>query len=139
MAVRRMISINIVNSDVFLSLPKGAQALYCHLLLRADDDGFVNNPRMIMRLVRSTERDLTQLLDEGFLIPFENGVVAITHWRIHNLIRKNRYIPTPYQELLAAMVIKPNGEYAKRPVPAEDGPGTAMVQPTDRQRTAQVR
>ena len=75
MAVRRMFSVNIVNSDAFLELPAGAQALYFHLNMRADDDGFVNSPRGVMRMAGAAEADLQRLIDKGYLLPFDNGVV----------------------------------------------------------------
>ena len=79
MAARRMLAINIVNSDAFLDMPPGAQNLYFHLNMRADDDGFVNNPRMVMRIVGAGDGELAQLLDRGYLLSFDNGVVAVTH------------------------------------------------------------
>ena len=115
MAARRMFSINIVNSDAFLDMPAGTQNLYFHLNMRADDDGFVNNPRMVMRIVGAEETDLALLIRKGYLLSFDNGVVVITHWRVHNLIRKNRYTPTQYPELLSRLTRSPNGEYAFRP------------------------
>ena len=136
---------NIVNSDAFLELPPGAQALYFHLNMRADDDGFVNSPRAVMRMAGASEEDLRLLAERGYLLCFEGGVVAVTHWRVHNLIRKNRYTPTLYQELLSMLTISSDGAYALRGDRTEDrsfeldGQWTASVQPMDGQCTAQVR
>ena len=134
MAVRRMFSISIVDSDVFLDLPPGAQNLYFHLNLRADDDGFVNNPRMVMRIVGAQEEDLAALLERGFLLSFDNGVVAVTHWRVHNRIRKDRYVPTRYREQLSRLSLLPDGAYAELPGPPED-----PWQPDGNQTATQVR
>ncbi len=120
MAVRRMIAVNVVSGDAFLDLPVGAQALYFHLVLQGDDDGFVNSPRGVMRMAGAAEEDLQRLIDKGYLLSFGNGVVAITHWRVHNLIRKDRYTPTRYREQLSALTLTDNGEYVRSP--AEEGP-----------------
>ena len=117
MAVRRMFSKSILCSDGFLRLPASARALYIFLNMYADDDGFVDNPQTIMRLTRTTICDLSRLTEAGFLIPFDNGVVAVTHWRIHNLLRKDRYTPTRYPELLSSLTLT-NGVYSFAPVPA---------------------
>ena len=114
-----MFSVNIVNADAFLELPAGAQALYFHLNMRADDDGFVNSPRGVMRMAGAAEEDLQRLIDKGYLLAFGNGVVAITHWRVHNLLRKNRYTPTLYQELFSMLTFTPEGAYSFRNEAAE--------------------
>lgn len=97
MAERRMFAKTIIDSDLFLDMPQSAQLLYFHLSMRADDDGFINNPRSIMRNVRCNDDDLKLLIAKQFIIPFENGVVVIKHWRIHNYIKSDRYKPTSYQ------------------------------------------
>ena len=97
MAERRMFSKTIIDSDVFLDMPLSAQALYFHLSMRADDDGFVNNPRKVQRMIGCAEDDLKLLIAKQFLIVFESGVVVIKHWKIHNYIRNDRYKPTIYQ------------------------------------------
>ncbi len=121
MAVRRMIAVNVVSGDAFLDLPVGAQALYFHLVLQGDDDGFVNSPRGVMRMVGAAEEDLRLLTERGYVLPFEDGVVAITHWRVHNLLRKDRYSPTLYQELFSTLSLTDSGEYT-RAAPAAEGP-----------------
>lgn len=97
MAERRMFAKTIIDSDLFLDMPQSTQLLYFHLSMRADDDGFINNPKSIMRNVKCNEDDLKLLAAKQFIIPFENGVVVIKHWRIHNYIKSDRYKPTSYQ------------------------------------------
>lgn len=111
MAERRMFTQKIVDSDAFLDMPLSAQALYFHLNMRADDDGFVNNPRKIQRMIAASEDDLKLLMAKRFILVFENGVIVIKHWRMHNLLRKDRYIPTQYQKELKSLQIKENGAY----------------------------
>lgn len=96
MAQRRMFSVQLLDSDDFLSMPMSTQALYMHLALRADDDGFVGNPKRIVRMVSAAEDELKLLLAKRYLIPFESGVCVIRHWRIHNYIQSDRYTPTLY-------------------------------------------
>lgn len=98
MAERRMFAKSIIDSDFFLDMPQSTQLLYFHLSMRADDDGFINNPKSIMRNVKCNEDDLKLLVAKQFIIPFESGVVVIKHWRIHNYIKSDRYKGTIYQE-----------------------------------------
>lgn len=113
MAERRMFTQKIVDSDAFLDMPLSAQALYFHLNMRADDDGFVNNPKKIQRFTGASEDDLKLLLAKRFILGFENGVIVIKHWRMHNLLRKDRYNPTQYQEQMARLELKENGSYTE--------------------------
>lgn len=115
MAERRMFTMKIVDSDAFLEMPTSAQALYFHLNMRADDDGFLNNPRKIMAYVGASPDDLRLLITKRFLLVFESGVIVIKHWRMHNTLRKDRYTPTQYQELFAQLGIKENGSYTDHP------------------------
>ena len=98
MAEKRMFAKTIIDSDAFLDMPLSTQALYFHLAMRADDEGFINNPKKIQRTVGSTDDDLKLLMLKSFIIPFESGIVVIKHWRIHNYIRPDRLKPTAYQE-----------------------------------------
>ena len=98
MAKRRMFSLQIVDSDAFLDLPLSAQALYFHLGMRADDDGFINNANRICRTIGSNVDDLKLLILKKFLIEFDSGVKVIKHWKMNNQIKKDRYVPTVYQE-----------------------------------------
>ena len=111
MAERRMFAKTIIDSDAFLDMPLSAQALYFHLSMRADDDGFINNPKKIQRMVGASDDDCKLLLMKRFLIAFESGVVVIKHWKIHNYIRNDRYKPTIYQEELRSLTEKDNKSY----------------------------
>lgn len=111
MAERRMFAKTIIDSDAFLDMPMSTQCLYFHLAMRADDDGFLNNPRKIQRMIGAGDDDLRVLISKRFLLPFESGVVVIKHWKIHNYIRMDRYKPTVYQEELAQLTEKDNGAY----------------------------
>ena len=114
MAEKRMFTQKIIDSDAFLDMPLSTQALYFHLNMRADDDGFINNPKRIQRTIGASEDDLKLLIAKRFLICFENGVIVIKHWRMANALRKDRYTPTAFQEELAMLRIKENGSYTKR-------------------------
>lgn len=111
MASKRMFNIKIIDSDAFLDMPLSTQALYFHLNMRADDDGFVGNPKRIQRLVGASEDDLKLLIAKRFLLVFEDGVIAIKHWRMHNTIRNDRYTRTAYIEELKQLKIKDNKAY----------------------------
>ena len=121
MAERRMFTQKIVDSDAFLDMPLSTQALYFHLNMRADDDGFVNNPKRIQRTIGASEDDLKLLIAKRFVIGFENGVIVIKHWRMHNTLRKDRYNPTQYQDELALLEIKDNNAYTEK-LPEADIP-----------------
>ena len=112
MAERRMFAKTIIDSDAFLEMPLSAQCLYFHLSMRADDDGFVNSPKRVMRLIGAAEDDLKLLIAKRFLIPFESGIVVIKHWKIHNYIRNDRYHETTYQEEKAQLTLKDNRAYS---------------------------
>ena len=108
-----MFSKKIVESDAFLDLPAGAQALYFHLGMAADDDGVVNSPNAIRRTVGAESEDLKLLIERGFLIDFPSGIVVIKHWRINNSIQKDRYRPTAYTDEINQLAVKPNGAYSR--------------------------
>lgn len=111
MAERRMFAKTIIDSDAFLEMPMSARLLYYDLAMRADDDGFVNSPKKIMRMVGATPDDLSILVLRKFIIPFDNGVVVIKHWYIHNYIRKDTYNETPYKEQKALLEFDENKSY----------------------------
>ena len=111
MAERRMMSKKIIDSDAFTEMPLSSQALYFHLLLRADDDGFLNNAKKIMRNVGANQNDYDMLLMKRFIIQFDEGVCVIKHWLIHNYIRSDRYKPTQYIEEKDMLSVKENGAY----------------------------
>lgn len=94
MAEKRMFAKTIIDSDNFLDMPLSAQALYFHLSMRADDEGFVNNPKKIQRMIGCNDDDIKVLTAKKYILPFESGIIVIRHWRIHNVIRKDRLIPT---------------------------------------------
>lgn len=98
MAERRMFAKTIIDSDSFLDMPATTQLLYFHLSMRADDEGFINNPKSIMRNVGCKDDDMKMLIAKNFIIPFETGIVVIRHWKIHNYIQKDRFKPTQCQE-----------------------------------------
>lgn len=114
MAEKRMFTQKIIDSDAFLDMPLSSQALYFHLNMRADDDGFINNPRRIQRTIGASDDDLKLLCAKRFVIGFESGVIVIKHWRMHNTLRKDRYNPTQYQEELALLDVKGNNAYTER-------------------------
>ena len=109
-----MFTQKIIDSDAFLDMPLSTQALYFHLNMRADDDGFVNNPKRIQRTVGASEDDLKLLIAKRFLICFENGVIVIKHWRMHNTLKNDRYRPTQYQEEYKMLEVKDNKAYTER-------------------------
>lgn len=111
MAERRMFAKTIIDSDAFLDMPHTTQLLYFHLSMRADDDGFINNPKNIMRMIGCKDDDLKILLTKKFMLPFESGVVVIKHWQIHNYIQKDRYRETKYKEEKAMLQLDENKAY----------------------------
>ena len=111
MAERRMFAKTIIDSDAFLDMPMSARLLYYDLAMRADDDGFVNSPKKIMRMVGATQDDLSILALRKFIIPFDNGIVVIKHWYIHNYIRKDTYNETPYKEQKELLEFDENKSY----------------------------
>ena len=116
MAERRMFAKTIIDSDAFLDMPLTTQALYFHLSMRADDDGFVNNPKKILRMVGAGEDDAKLLITKQFIIPFESGIVVIRHWKIHNYIKSDRYKPSVCTEEKARLSLTSSGIYEVEPV-----------------------
>lgn len=105
MAERRMFSKTIINSDLFLDLPSSAQNLYFHLSLNADDEGFVNSPKKIMKYVNSQIEDMELLVENRFIKKFDSGIVVIIHWNLHNYIQKDRFKATIYQKEKQQLVL----------------------------------
>ena len=137
MAERRMFSKTIIDSDAFLDMPLSTQALYFHLSMRADDDGFTNNPKKIMRMIGASQNELELLLGKRFLILFETGVVVIKHWKIHNYIRSDRYKPTVHIEEYNQLTLKENKAYTEAiPMPATKGMTSGI--PIDNQEGTQM-
>lgn len=106
-----MFAKTIIDSDAFIDMPVTARLLYYDLGMRADDDGFVNSPRKIMRIIGASLDDLNILCAKKFIIPFSNGVIVIKHWRINNSIQADRYHETKYAELKAQLVLDENKSY----------------------------
>lgn len=113
MAERRMFTKKITDADVFTELPPTSQALYFHLCMGADDDGFSNQIRKAMFNAHADRNDFELLVNKRFIIPFESGVIVIKHWRMHNLIKSDRYRETEYIEEKAKIVLKQNGVYTE--------------------------
>ena len=111
MAERRMFAKSIIDSDAFLELPAKSQLLYFHLAMRADDEGFISNPKSILRLTGCTEADMQKLVEGKYLIPFGRGILAIRHWKVHNYIRADRLKPTVYEAEKAMLLVEESGVY----------------------------
>ena len=111
MAERRMFAKTIIDSDAFLEMPISARLLYYDLGMRADDDGFVNSPKKIMRVIGATNDDMNILIMRKFIIPFDNGVVVIKHWRINNYLRNDRYTETQYLKQKQMLSVDKKGKY----------------------------
>ena len=115
MAQRRMFSMKVVDTDKFLEMPTSARLLYYDLAMRADDDGFVNSPKKIIQMIGASTDDFKILCAKDYIIPFESGVIVIKDWKIHNLIRHDRYTETEYREektslnLIDNKYVIPNG------------------------------
>ena len=111
MAQRRMFNKTITNSDNFMEMPQTSQNLYFHLSMNADDDGFVDNWKSIMKMIGSKEDDLKILIAKQYIIPFESGVIVIRHWRLNNYLQKDRIMPTNYQKELSQLTIENSNVY----------------------------
>lgn len=148
MAERRMFAKTIIDSDAFLDMPMSTQCLYFHLAMRADDEGFLNNPKKVQRMVGASEDDLKILLSKRFILAFESGVIVIKHWKIHNYIRGDRIVKTAYKEERALLDVKENGAYTERRAcdnqlpdtcPSDDSQVPDMCPPDDSKAAAQDR
>lgn len=111
MAQKRMFTMKIADSDAFLDMPLSTQCLYFHLIMRADDDGFIGNPKRIQRIIGASEDDFKLLVAKHFVLIFDNGVIVIKHWKMHNYIQSDRYVPTQYQEEKSLLYEKKNKSY----------------------------
>ena len=117
-----MFAKTIIDSDAFLDMPLSSQALYFHLSMRADDDGFINNPKKIQRMIGASDDDLKLLIAKRFIIPFDSGIVVIKHWKIHNYIQRDRYKETVYKDEKARLTLKDNNAYTLSDTPCiQDG------------------
>ena len=111
MAERRMMSKKIIHSDAFMDMPVSTQNLYFYLLLDGDDDGFVNSPKRIQRLIGASDDDTKILLAKKFIISFDSGVIVIKHWKMHNYIQRDRYKPTSYTDEKSKLTLEKNNVY----------------------------
>ena len=112
MAQKRMFTMKIVDSDAFLEMPLSTQCLYFHLNMRADDDGFIGNTKRIMKITGASEDDLRLLIAKRFVLTFEDGVIVIKHWRMHNTLSRDRYAETSYTDEKKMLLLKDNGSYS---------------------------
>lgn len=128
MAQRRMFSSTVTDSDFFLEMPLSTQALYFHIGMKADDDGFCSSAKTIMRTIGANQNDLDLLIAKSFLIKCENGVVVVKHWRVNNFIRKDTYHSTEYVDEKKKIYLKPNGIYTTDP-----SKGTPLIEAGNRQ------
>ena len=112
LAQKRMFTMKIVDSDAFLDMPATTQCLYFHLNMRADDDGFIGNPKRIMKITGASEDDLRLLIAKRFVLTFEDGVIVIKHWRMHNTLSRDRYTETSYIDEKRVLLLKENGSYS---------------------------
>lgn len=129
MAERRMFAKTIVLSDAFLDMPMSARCLYFTLGMLADDDGFINSPRSIMRQCGASDDDMKLLITKKFVLIYETGIIVIKHWRINNYLRSDRYTETKCKNEKAMLSLDENGSYTTNStgIPA----GTPTVYQTD--------
>lgn len=135
MAERRMFSKGIVSTDFFLEMPLSSQALYFHLGLEADDDGFVSSPKKIQKSIGAADDDFKLLISKGYVIPFDSGIIVITHWNISNNVRKDRKKETIHQYEKGQIFLVEGGIYSLNPPTDSQLPTDS--QPTDDQMGAQ--
>ena len=112
MANKRMFTMKIVDTDAFLDMPLSTQCLYFHLNMRADDDGFIGKPKRIEKIIGANDDDLKLLIAKRFVILFDDGVIVIKHWRMHNTLSRDRYIETSYTDEKKKLLLKDNGSYS---------------------------
>lgn len=107
-----MFAKDLITSDAFTDMSLSAQALYFHLSIQADDDGFVVNPKRIRSMIGASDDDLKRLAEKGYIIPFKSGIVVITHWRHNNYLRKDRYRPSTNEAERVQLRVMPGGIYS---------------------------
>ena len=129
MAEKRMFAKSIVNSDAFLDMPLSSQALYFHLSMEADDEGFVGNPRRIQRLIGASEDDMKILIAKRYLLEFESGIVVVKHWYINNFIRQDRAKETTYIEERDMLTLDDKKAYTEKQCQPNDNQMTTKSQP----------
>lgn len=112
MGSKRMFSLRVVDTDKFMDMPCSTQALYFHLGMHGDDDGFVSSPRKLQRAAGCSDDDLRLLAAKGYIIPFESGVIVITDWKVNNTLKNDRYQETIYQSEKELLQVEESGKYA---------------------------
>lgn len=122
MAERRMFAKSVVESDLFHDMPMSAQSLYYSFGMNADDDGFVGNPKSIMRSIGASEEDIKIMAAKGFIVLFESGIILIRHWKINNRIKSDRYRETKYLAEKALFFEDASGAYLENGAIAESSP-----------------
>lgn len=105
----------IIDSDIFLDMPLSTQALYFHLAMRADDEGFVNNPKKIQKMIGASDDDVKILIMKRYILTFESGIIVIKHWKIHNYIQNDRFKPTSYVEEKSTLTLDEKKSYVEIP------------------------
>lgn len=113
MAKKRMFSLDVVNTDRFLDMSISARLLYFDLGMRADDEGFVGSPNMIIRSTGNTHESMSELIEQGYVIPFQSGVIVIPHWKMNNYLQNDRIAPTIYTDEKGQLSIGENKIYSK--------------------------
>ena len=114
MAEKRMFSSNVIDSDAFLDMSPTARLLYYDMGMRADDDGFIDSPKKIMRIIGASDSDLKELIDNGFVLRFESGVIVIRHWYVNNRVRRDTYHETIYTDEKSRLFMEKNNVYQLR-------------------------
>ena len=108
MATKRMFSPDVVESDLFLDMSHSAQLLYFHLSMNADNEGFVNNPKTIIRIIGVDKEYLNELINSNFVIPFDSGVMVITHWKQNNNLDEKRMKKTIFVNEKKSLIVENN-------------------------------
>lgn len=127
-----MFAKSVVETDSFLDMPLSSQCLYFHLSMNADDDGFVSNPKTIKRSIGAADDDVKILASKGYIIPFESGIVVITHWKKSNQIPKDRYKPTDYSYEISLLKISKNKIYEIAGIQPVSKLDTTCIQPVSK-------
>ena len=141
MANKRCITLDIVDHDDFLELPLTAQALYFHICIRADDDGFCANPKKTIRMLNAKQEDLDKLIETEYILVANKGVLLIKHWWMHNTMRKDTYKPSPHLKDNPYLATDENGSYVSSSVQVRNEPVTEnqnLVTNTERSRNETV-
>ena len=114
MAIKRMFNKNIVCNDIFRSMTTQAQTLYFQINLECDDDGFCSSVKGLMAIIHANNKHLNELLSNRYLLKVGNrGIYVVKHWRLHNTVQKDRYIPTKWRDEMSKLIIESDGSYTE--------------------------